>query len=73
MRERRTHGSVRGLRREPLVYSTAESRRAEEARADGIAGSLAAGRREAEDAEPETKASAADDRFIEIDNYDLPF
>lgn len=22
MRERRTHGSVRGLRREPLVYST---------------------------------------------------
>lgn len=51
----------------------AESRRAEEARADGIAGSLAAGRREAEDAEQETKVSAADDRFIEIDNYDLPF
>ena len=24
MRERRTHGSVRGLRREPLVYSTVE-------------------------------------------------
>ena len=24
MRERRTHGSVRGLRREPLVYSTIE-------------------------------------------------
>ena len=23
MRERRTYGSVRGLRREPLVYSTA--------------------------------------------------
>ena len=23
VRERRTHGSVRGLRREPLVYSTA--------------------------------------------------
>lgn len=22
VRERRTHGSVRGLRREPLVYST---------------------------------------------------
>lgn len=24
MRERRTYGSVRGLRREPLVYSTAK-------------------------------------------------
>lgn len=24
VRERRTHGSVRGLRREPLVYSTVE-------------------------------------------------
>ena len=24
VRERRTHGSVRGLRREPLVYSTDE-------------------------------------------------
>lgn len=26
MRERRTHGSVRGLRREPLVYSTIKPR-----------------------------------------------
>ena len=25
MRERRTHGSVRGLRREPLVYSTSQN------------------------------------------------
>ena len=25
MRERRTYGSVRGLRREPLVYSTASN------------------------------------------------
>ncbi len=24
VRERRTHGSVRGLRREPLVYSTVD-------------------------------------------------
>ncbi len=29
MRERRTHGSVRGLRREPLVYSTAELEKSE--------------------------------------------
>ena len=27
VRERRTHGSVRGLRREPLVYSTLELNR----------------------------------------------
>ena len=27
VRERRTHGSVRGLRREPLVYSTVGQRR----------------------------------------------
>lgn len=28
VRERRMHGSVRGLRREPLVYSTVEFKRA---------------------------------------------
>ena len=34
MRERRTYGSVRGLRREPLVYSTIRKRNDVKTRTD---------------------------------------